>query len=224
MAHMSAQDTNTTNKPRPDHNHGRPAVRFQTFHPSRENILVGFVMFLISLIFTGYNVTAFFWIPLLPLLFIVWVIKAETRVDEQGITAKPLIRPSKTVAWQDFQGIRFNKAGKAYAAAKDDSQFWLPGITFNSLPALAEATAGRIPDPLTPARLDIHNKVQVVHRDGSAVLMDSEDYAEYEKQRRAEHEAEHPTAAPSSQTDSAASPEDAEDPGTGSTSERARDN
>ena len=62
MAHMSAQDNTPTNKPRPDHNHGRPAVRPQTFHPSRENILVGFVMFLISLIFTGYNVSAFFWI------------------------------------------------------------------------------------------------------------------------------------------------------------------
>ena len=120
MAHMSAQDNTPTNKPRPDHNHGRPAVRPQTFHPSRENILVGFVMFLISLIFTGYNVSAFFWIPLLPLLFIVWVIKAGTRVDGKGITAKPLIRPSKTVTWQDFQGIRFNKAGKAYAAATDD--------------------------------------------------------------------------------------------------------
>lgn len=224
MAHMSAQDNTPTNKPRPDHNHGRPAVRPQTFHPSRENILVGFVMFLISLIFTGYNVSAFFWIPLLPLLFIVWVIKAGTRVDGKGITAKPLIRPSKTVTWQDFQGIRFNKAGKAYAAATDDSQFWLPGITFNSLPALAEATAGRIPDPLTPARLDIHNKVQVVNRDGSAVLMDSEDYAEYEKQRRAEYEAEHPTAEPASDADSAASPRNAENPGASSNPERARDN
>ena len=191
---MSAQDKDTAKHDRPDHHHGRPAVTPKTFHPSRENILVGFVMFLISLIFTGYNVSAFFWIPFLPLLFIVWVLRAGAKVDNDGITAQYLLRPRKSLPWEKFQGIRFNKAGRAFAAGVDDTQFWLPGVSFNTLPGLAGATAGRIPDPLTPAQLEIHNKVQVVNRDGSAVLMDSEDYAEYEKQRRAEYEAEHPEA------------------------------
>ena len=41
---------------------------------------------------------------------------------------------------------------------------------------------------MTPGREAADRKVQVVHKDGHAVLMDKDEYAEYEAQRRAEVE------------------------------------
>ena len=61
-------------------------------------------------------------------------------------------------------------------------------VTFNSLITLSVASDGRIPDPVTPGREAADRKVQVVNKDGHAVLMDKDEYAEYEAQRRAEVE------------------------------------
>ena len=69
---------------------------------------------------------------------------------------------------------------------KQENSFWLPGITFNSLIDLHKVSGGRIPDPVTPAREATEDKVQVVNKDGYAVLMDKDEYKEYEKQRRRE--------------------------------------
>lgn len=193
---MSSQDSDPTPQPsqRPvpqaADSTGRTVLR-----PSREHILGGFLMFLICLIFTGYKVEWFFWVPLVPILFIVWVLRARTIVGGSGIEAKYLFRRSQSVAWDDFQSIRFSKRGRAFAARQDDTQFWLPGVTFNSLVALHEASDGRIPDPVTPGRMAAQDKVQVVHKDGYAVLMDKDEYAEYEAARRREAEAEAEAAA-----------------------------
>ncbi len=45
-------------------------------------------------------------------------------------------------------------------------------------------TEGRIPDPVTPSLTAIDESVKVVNRDGYAVLMDKDEYVEYEAARR----------------------------------------
>ncbi len=158
-------------------------------HPSREHILGAGIMFLICLMFTGYNVKLFFWIPLLPLLFMAWTLYVRTTVTEQGLQARYMFRKNQSVDWEQFRGIRFPKNGRGHAVRADESTFWLPGVSFNSLVQLSQASNGRIPDPVTPGRGATHEKVQVVHKDGYAVLMDKDEYAEYEATRRAEYEA-----------------------------------
>lgn len=223
-------------------------------------------MFLICLVFTGYNPRLFFWVPLAPLLFIVWVLRVRTCVDASGIHSVYLFRRTAHLPWEDFAAIRFSRSGRAYARARSSAEAgttppalspdadgsrsagssgtgpvaqpephsgipasgsahsfsspesraraargaqgraadasgrgaqadaaspagrlqWLPGVTFNSLTQLSEASGGRIPDPVTPAREDAARKVQVVNKRGQAVLMNPEEYAEYQAQREAE--------------------------------------
>lgn len=154
--------------------------------PSREHILGGFVMFLMCLMFVGHNPAAFFWIPFIPLGFIAWTLYVRTTVGDSGIGARYLFRKNRELSWENFHGIRFSRRGRAFAADTNGDTFWLPGVSFNSLSTLGAASGGRIPDPVTPARNAAHDKVQVVHKDGYAVLMDKDEYTEYEAQRRAE--------------------------------------
>ena len=158
----------------------------KVFHPSREHILGGFVMFLICLLFTGYKVAWFFWVPLVPLVFILWTLWVRTTVSDKAITTRYLFRAGKTMQWEDFRALRFNRAGRAYAVDNQENSIWLPGVTFNSLIDLHKVSSGRIPDPVSPARAATDDKVQVVNKEGYAVLMDKDEYKEYEKQRRRE--------------------------------------
>lgn len=162
--------------------------------PSKEHLLGAIIMFLICLMFTGYELRWFFWVPLIPLGFIIWVLRVRTEVTAKGISAKYLFRKQQNVSWDDFSGVLYKKSGRGYAVRQDESSFWLPGVTFNSLIELNEASNGRIPDPVTAGKAAAHEKVQVVHKDGYAVLMDSEEYADYEAQRRDEYAAAHPDA------------------------------
>lgn len=155
--------------------------------PSKEHLLGAAIMFLICLLFTGYNVKWFFWVPAIPLLFVVWVLRVRTIVSETGISTRYLFRKDETVTWENFAGVLFPKNGRGFAVRKDESRFWLPGVTFNSLVELNAASEGRIPDPVTAGHESANEKVQVVHKDGYAVLMENEEYAEYEAQRRADH-------------------------------------
>ncbi|WP_296109577.1 PH domain-containing protein [uncultured Corynebacterium sp.] len=166
----------------------------KVFHPSREHILGGFVMFLICLLFTGYKVAWFFWVPLIPLVFILWTLWVRTTVTDRAITTRYLFRAGKTMQWEDFRALRFNRAGRAYAVDNQENSIWLPGVTFNSLIDLHKVSGGRIPDPVSPARAATDDKVQVVNKDGYAVLMDKDEYKEYEKQRRLEAGVDAPDA------------------------------
>lgn len=166
----------------------------KVFHPSREHILGGFVMFLICLLFTGYKVAWFFWVPLIPLVFILWTLWVRTTVTDRAITTRYLFRAGKTMQWEDFRALRFNRAGRAYAVDNQENSIWLPGVTFNSLIDLHKVSGGRIPDPVSPARAATDDKVQVVNKEGYAVLMDKDEYKEYEKQRRREAGVDAPDA------------------------------
>ena len=173
-----------------------PGVKWRgdtvTLSPSREHLLGAAFMVVLCLIFAGFKFSWFFWVPLLPLIFLAWTFYVRTTVGPEGISTRYALRKNQELGWNKFSGVQFNKAGKAFAVSREDGaeekRFWLPGVTFNSLITLSVASDGRIPDPVTPGREAADRKVQVVHKDGHAVLMDKDEYAEYEAQRRAEVE------------------------------------
>lgn len=159
-----------------------------TVRVDQAHLIAAALMFALSLIGVAYSPTVFFWLPLLPLVFIIWTLRCRTTFTEQGMTARYLFHPTRSLAWEDFKAIRFTRGGKGLAIDHDDSTFPLPGVSFNSLVTLADVTDGRIPDPVTPTLETIDESVRVVQRDsGDAVLMDEEEYADYESSRRASY-------------------------------------
>lgn len=161
--------------------------------PSREHIIGVAAMVVFCLIFAGFRFEWFFWVPLLPLIFLFWVLYVRTTVGPRGITTRCLVRKNESMDWDEFSAVQFDRKGRGYAVSHDEEgatrrRFWLPGVTFNSLITLSHASSGRIPDPVTQGRDATDQKVQVVHKDGYAVLMDKDEYADYEAQRRAEEE------------------------------------
>ncbi|MEL4153132.1 PH domain-containing protein, partial [Corynebacterium bovis] len=155
-----------------DHADTRGHISPASVAPSRAHLLAAFVMFLMCVMFAGFAPAYLFWVPLLPVLFAVWVLRERTTVDDDGISARYLLRRSASVTWADFRSIRFARNGRGYAVRADGTRFRLPGVSFNSLVTLSEATHGRIPDPVTPGRAEAEGKVQVVNKDGYAVRAD----------------------------------------------------
>ena len=146
----------------------------QTFRPERTHLLAAGVLFLICLLVLGAKPLYLFWLPLLPLVFVVWVLRSSTTVDERGIHVRYAFAQGRSVSWEEFAGIGFEKA-RSYARTKDGEKVALPAVTFNSLPRLAEASSGRIPDALTAGRNAADDKVVVIHRDGRQVLKPREE-------------------------------------------------
>ncbi|BAU95652.1 hypothetical protein N24_1390 [Corynebacterium suranareeae] len=152
----------------------------EKFHPERTHILGAIVFGLISLLVIGAAPQYLFWLLALPLIFIYWVLKSSTIVDEQGITANYAFKGKKVVAWEDLAGIGF-KGARTFARTTSDSEVTLPGVTFNSLPRLEKASYGRIPDAITASQEAADGKVVVVQEDGYSVMMSKEEYLERQK-------------------------------------------
>ena len=146
----------------------------QTFRPERTHLLAAGVLFLICLLVLGAKPLYLFWLPLLPLVFVVWVLRSSTTVDERGIHVRYAFAQGRSVSWEEFAGIGFEKA-RSYARTTDGEKVALTAVTFNSLPRLAEASSGRIPDALTAGRNAADDKVVVIHRDGRQVLKPREE-------------------------------------------------
>lgn len=120
------------------------------------------------------------WLVLFPLLGIWWALRAQTTVDNAGLRVRYGFRPGRTITWEEFEGIGFSGA-TAWAKA-GDKRHNLPGITFNSLPQLAAASGGRIPDALSAGRQAADEKVVIIHRDGHRILLDKEEYERYQRE------------------------------------------
>ncbi len=86
--------------------------------------------------------------PLLviPVILSAYVIRLRTVADRDTVTARSLLS-SRTVRWDDIDGLRFGKAAWARAQLKDGRELPLPAVTFATLPLLTEASAGRVPNP-----------------------------------------------------------------------------
>ena len=85
-------------------------------------------------------------ILILPVLASVAVIRYRTVADRDTVTARTLLG-SRTAAWTDIDGLRFDKKSWALACLKDGSEFRLPAVTFATLPELTAASGGRVTNP-----------------------------------------------------------------------------
>ena len=139
------------------------------FRPDRAHLIGAAIMVLLSLMAVGMQPRLFFWIPVLPLLFIYWVLRAKTTVGSEGVSTRYAFSQPKSATWDDIEGVRFG-GSKTCLHTVAGKEFALPGVTFNSLPALSEASQGRIPDALTAGLQAADDKVVVIHRDGRQVL------------------------------------------------------
>ncbi|ACC40157.1 Low molecular weight protein antigen 6 [Mycobacterium marinum] len=83
---------------------------------------------------------------LLPVLVSALIIRLRTVADENGVTARTLLG-STTVAWDDIEGLRFNRGSWARAQLRNGGELRLPAVTFATLPQLTEASSGRVPNP-----------------------------------------------------------------------------
>ena len=88
-------------------------------------------------------------------------------------------RGSRSLTWDDVAGVGFQRA-RAFVNTRGEDKLTLPGVTFNSLPRLAEASRGRIPDALTAGKEAADEKVVVIHRDGQQVMMSKDEFDAYQ--------------------------------------------
>ncbi|MGY4710098.1 PH domain-containing protein [Mycolicibacterium sp. CBM1] len=82
----------------------------------------------------------------LPVLASVAIMRLRTVADQDGLTARTFLG-SRTVSWQDIDGLRFDRSTWAHAHLLDGSELLLPAVTFATLPTLAAASGGRVPNP-----------------------------------------------------------------------------
>lgn len=91
------------------------------------------------------------WPPSAPLLVIpvllsALIIRLRTVADDHGVTARSVFG-SRTVSWEDIDGLRFHRGSWARARLKSGDELRLPAVTFATLPQLTEASSGRVPNP-----------------------------------------------------------------------------
>jgi hypothetical protein len=83
---------------------------------------------------------------IIPIVVSAAIIRYRTTADGDTVTARSLVG-SRTVAWEDVDGLRFDRSSWATAHLKDGSELRLPAVTFATLPELTAATDGRVPNP-----------------------------------------------------------------------------
>ena len=82
----------------------------------------------------------------LPVLASVAIVRYRTTADRDGFTARTLIG-STSAAWEDVDGLKFDRSSWALAVLKDGAEVRLPAVTFATLPTLTAVTAGVVPNP-----------------------------------------------------------------------------
>lgn len=152
------------------------------FRPERFHFAVVLFMTLMMLIPISHAPALLGWFFILPTLYLWWLLRARTVVNSTGITAHYAFRGTRSVTWEDFEGIGF-KGATSFARSRTGEQFPLPAVSFNSLPEVSHASGGRIPDALTVGREAVDDKVAIVRRSGERVLITREEYAALEEKK-----------------------------------------
>jgi len=108
------------------------------------HLAVGFLLLGMLAVVMGATWTA----PLLiiPVILSAMIVRLRTVADGDTVTARSLLG-SRTVRWQDIEGLRFDKGSWARAELTDGGELRLPAVTFATLPQLTEVSAGRVPNP-----------------------------------------------------------------------------
>ncbi len=109
------------------------------------HLAVGFLT-LGLLAFVLANPTWFTALLIIPIAASLAVVRYRTTADRETVTARSLVG-SRTVAWDEIDGLRFDRRSWASAHLKDGSDLRLPAVTFATLPQLTAATDGRVPNP-----------------------------------------------------------------------------
>ena len=99
----------------------------------------------------GLLIPVLLWPPSAPLLIVpvilsALIVRLRTVADEEGVTVRTLLG-SRTVGWDDIEGLRFHRGSWARARLKNGDELRLPAVTFATLPQLTEASSGRVPNP-----------------------------------------------------------------------------
>ena len=82
----------------------------------------------------------------IPLVLSALIVRLRTVADDRGVTARTLLG-SRTVSWDDIDGLRFSRGSWARARLKNGEELRLPAVTFATLPQLTAVSAGRVPNP-----------------------------------------------------------------------------
>lgn len=146
-----------------------------TFTPDRTHVLAAVLMTGIALIGISWAPLKLGWLLIFPIIFIAWVLTAKTVVNDQGISVSYLFKKNVSLPWDQLRGIGF-EGSKAKVATVDGKEFTLPGVTFNSLPDLAEASSGRIADVITQASEAADGMMEVTDQHGDSILVTPEEY------------------------------------------------
>lgn len=83
---------------------------------------------------------------IIPVVLSALIIRLRTVADDQGVTVRTLFG-SRTVRWEEIEGLRFHRGSWARARLKSGAELRLPAVTFATLPQLTEASSGRVPNP-----------------------------------------------------------------------------
>lgn len=83
---------------------------------------------------------------IIPVLLSALIVRLRTQADESGVTVRTLVG-SRSVRWEDIDGLRFSRGSWGRAQLKDGHRLRLPAVTFATLPTLTRASAGRVPNP-----------------------------------------------------------------------------
>lgn len=82
----------------------------------------------------------------LPVLLSVAIERLRTCADTDTVTARRLLS-SRTVPWGAIGGLKFTRGGWARACLVTGDDLLLPAVTFATLPTLADASGGKVPNP-----------------------------------------------------------------------------
>ncbi|MCK0175013.1 MULTISPECIES: PH domain-containing protein [Mycobacteriaceae] len=109
------------------------------------HVAVGFfTLGLMSLVLA--NPRVFTVLLVLPVLASALIMRLRTVADADGVTARRLLG-RRRLAWEDIEGLRFDRGSWAKATLADGTDVTLPAVTFGTLPQLTAASAGRVPNP-----------------------------------------------------------------------------
>ncbi|MGK8512018.1 PH domain-containing protein [Nocardia asiatica] len=90
------------------------------------------------------------WLLLIPVAVLVWVVRTQTTVSEDGLDLRTLFG-SRHLDWAQVKGVRIPKRGYVRADLTDGTEAKLPAVSYDRLRDLAAASGGRIPDPFAAA-------------------------------------------------------------------------
>lgn len=148
-----------------------------TFTPDRTHLLAAVLMTGIALIGISWAPLKLGWLLIFPVVFIAWVLTAETVVNNDGIKVSYLFKKNVQLPWDQLRGIGF-EGSSAKVATVNGEEYTLPGVTFNSLPDLAEASSGRITDVITQSSEAADGMMEVTDQQGNSILVTPEEYEE----------------------------------------------